>query len=368
MTVSSEIILKGLGFARYVRALAASRGKHYEALAIASRWKHSTPRVLQAIEDNVTDAMVSKALRDPGTVADVDWAGPLTNFKILVSEFIAMLRSRTVLGRLENVHKVPLGVRFLSQSAASTVGWIGEGVAAPVGEMSLATVVLGYSKAAGILVVSQELLDASTPDAEALFSSELRNAMAQFFDEQFINPAIAAVANVSPASITNGATVIASSGTTIAAIVADFAALFAALNDNNINLTTPTLIMHPKTAIALALKRDSASGAAFSNVTAIGGTLFGVPVLTSSYVSSSVSGGAIVVLVDSSEIIVADPGLVTVDASRQAAVQMRSDPQTGAQQLTSLWQQNFVGIRCVRYGNWKRRRDKSVAYIDGVFW
>ncbi|MBA3776978.1 MAG: phage major capsid protein, partial [Betaproteobacteria bacterium] len=252
---------RGLGFSRYVKALAAAHGKSYEARTRAAQWKHSTPRAYQALEDGIDDTIVTMALRDPGTTVDADWAAPLVNYKILVSEFVDMLRARTILGRLAEARKVPLGVKYLTQSGAATVAWVGENIPVPVGELSLSTETPGFAKASGILVVTQELLDSSTPDAEGLFSTELRAAMVQFFDEQFINPAVAAVANVSPASITNGASSIASSGTTVAAIIADFGALFAALSD--INLIAPTLIMAPKTAIALALKRDSAGGPPF---------------------------------------------------------------------------------------------------------
>ena len=45
----------------------------------------------------------------------------------------------------------------------------------------------------------------SNPSAEALVRDSLVKDIAAFLDGQFINPAVAAVAGVNPASITNGA-------------------------------------------------------------------------------------------------------------------------------------------------------------------
>lgn len=364
-TASSEIIPRGLAFVRFAKALAAARGDFFEAREIAQKWRHSTPRTLQALEDRIDPVMVQMALRDPATTTDSDWAQPLVSYRVMVNEFVDALRPITITGRLPNVRKVPLNVRYLTQSGGATVNWIGEGGATPVGEMSLASETLGIAKASGILICTRELAENSTPAAESLFGIELRAALVEFLDRQFINPSVFAVANVSPASITNGSTAIISSGTTVAAIVADFAALFEAVS-NGTNMVTPVLIMTPASAIGLALRRDSAGGPAFPGITVNGGSLFGVPVIVSASVPGSVSGGTIIVLVDASEIIIGNEDLLTIDISTEASVQMESSPASGPQQLVSFFSLNLVGIKVVVYRNWKRRRDAAVAYIDGV--
>jgi hypothetical protein len=99
-----------------------------------------------------------------------------------------------------------------------------------------------------------------------------------------------------------------------------------------------------------------------------GGTFFGLPVITTTAVPKTASGGAIIILLDASEIFFADDGQVMLDASQEASLQMSSTPSAGAQSLVSLWQNNLIGIRAERFMNWQRRRDAAVTYIDAVFY
>ena len=73
---------------------------------------------------------------------------------------------------------------------------------------------LAAAKAGGIIVLIKELARAIRPRlAVAVTREEMIAGCAQFLDGQFVDPAVAAVANVSPASITNGAGNSASAGT-----------------------------------------------------------------------------------------------------------------------------------------------------------
>ncbi|MDU3897845.1 MAG: hypothetical protein E7G69_15240, partial [Enterobacter sp.] len=62
---------------------------------------------------------------------------------------------------------------------------------------------------------------------------------------------------------------------------------------------------------------------------------------------------------------------VAVDMSREASLEMESDPTgdsvspTGTE-LVSMFQTNSVAIRAERWINWKRRRTAAVAVISGV--
>lgn len=84
-----------------------------------------------------------------------------------------------------------------------------------------ATVTLPPAKCGGIVAVSQELAELSTPSAVGVMREEMIAGCAQFLDQQFVDPPIAAVANVSPASITNGASSTASAGTSQANAATD---------------------------------------------------------------------------------------------------------------------------------------------------
>ena len=104
-----------------------------------------------------------------------------------------------------------------------------------------------------------------------------------------------------------------------------------------------------------------------------GGTLDGVPVRVSQYLANNGgSGGAPFILVDESEIWLADDGSVTLDASEQASLQMDDAPTNSssatvtATSMVSMWQTNSIAMRAERFIWWGARRSGAVQWIDGM--
>jgi HK97 family phage major capsid protein len=229
---------KGTGFTRMAIALAFAKGNVETAANIASRWKDTTPEVAnvlrfgaqaggtdfaaQIMQAGGMEALQKTAIA-AGTTTDTTWAAPLVQYNNMASEFVELLYPMTILGQLQGVRRVPFNIRFPSQTAGASVGWVGQGAAKPVSKLAFATNTLSFAKAAGIVVITQELARFSSPSAEELVRNDLVNTMAQFLDQQFIGPGVAAVANVSPAGITNGITPVQSGGATRALIDADVA-------------------------------------------------------------------------------------------------------------------------------------------------
>jgi hypothetical protein len=76
-----------------------------------------------------------------------------------------------------------------------------------------------------------------------------------------------------------------------------------------------------------------------------------------------------VIGVQPSLILYADDGGVTIDASREASVQMDSAPASPPDATTvmvSLWQNNLVGLRAERFVNWKRASNYAVTYLTAA--
>jgi HK97 family phage major capsid protein/HK97 family phage prohead protease len=362
VTVKSNLP-KGIGFTRYAMALAASRGSRMEAAEYAKRWKDSTPEV----------AMVLKAAVDAGTTTDATWAAPLVVYNNLASEFIELLRPATIIGRINGFRRVPFNVTMPRQTGGSTVGWVGQGAPKPVGELAFDQVSLGMAKAAGIIVISEELARSSDPSAEAIVSEDLRKAIAQFLDEQFINPSVAAVSNVSPAAVTNGASVIDSTGVTAAHLRADFAAALAVWTAAELSIAGGVIVMTETQAIRLSMLVNAFGQPEFPGLTATGGTLFGLPVIASENVPAEGGSpaGNRIVLLKPGEILLADDGGIMLDVSREASVQMNSTPTNPADASTvmvSLWQNNLVGLRAERFINWVKRRTAAAVIIEGAIY
>lgn len=358
---------KGTAFVRYAIALAASKGVRSDALDFASRWKDSTPEVVNCIRDNVGD-LVQRSAMTAGSTTDSDWANPLVIYDTMASEFIDLLRPQTILGKMSSLRRVPFNIRVAGKTQGSTVGWTGQGAPKPVSELKFNEVTLGFAKAAGIVVISQELARFSNPAAEALIRTDMLDTMSQFLDEQFIDPSVAAVANVSPAAVTQGilSQRVTSTGATVALVTADVKSIFDLFATADLSTQGCVWVMRPQEAVALSMLRTSQDLFVFPNINADGGSWFGYPVITSTSVPNSASGGAIIAFVKQNEVFVADDGGVRIDVSEQASLQMDSAPSAGAQSLVSLWQNNLVGIRAERFINWQRRRDTAVAYIDAV--
>lgn len=355
---------KGTAFSRYVQTLAAAKGNLMQAAEIAKKYDDTTPEV----------SMVLRAAVVAGTTTDAAWAAPLVPYQNMQDEFIELLRPQTIIGKIPGLRRVPFNVKMPTQSGGSTVSWVGQTAPKPVSQLAFGNLTLDITKTAGIVVISEELARLSTPSAEAIIRQDLTEQIAQFLDISFINPALAAVAGVSPASITNGATVITASGTNSDAVRADINKLMAAFTASNLSTAGSVFVMTEVQATALSMMVNALGQPEFPGITANGGTLFGLPVITSQSVTQTTAGSpavtsALIILIKASEVLLADDGGVTIDVSREASLQMDSaptNPPVAATVFVSLWQMNLIGIRAERYINWVRRRPGSVAYITGA--
>lgn len=349
---------KGIGFTRYAMALARAKGNTVQALEIARSAFADTPEV----------ATILKAAVAAGTTTDATWAEPLVEYQTLANEFIELLRPQTILGRIPNLREVPFNVRMPKQTGGGTYGWVGEGAPKPVGKLTFGEVTLRWAKAAGIIVLTEELVRQSNPKAETIVRDDMTKGIAQFLDGQFVDPAVAAVSNVSPASITNGVTPVAATGTDAAALRADVATMWEdQFLSQNLVPTSGFWIMPNVVAMRISLMQNALGQPEFPNVTPLGGTFMGYPVITSDSVPSDSSGG-LIIFGNAQDILYAEDSLM-IDISREATLQMDTeptDPTVAATVLVSLWQRNLVGLRAERFINWQKRRDNAVGYISGA--
>lgn len=340
---------KGTGFTRLAMAMMKSKGNLMQAVELAKGWNDSTPEV-----ERVLRAAVAA-----GTTTDPNWAGPLVDYQNLTSEFIELLRPATILGKLNRVRRVPFNIKIPGQTSGATAAWVGEASPKPVGKLGFNQITMRFKKVAGIVVMSDELVRFSNPSAEALVRADLIETIAQLLDVSLVDPARAEVTDVSPASLTNGVTAIAASGTDAQAAKADIFKLIQAFITANLSLDSAAWIMSGTTALGLSEMENALGQKEFPGLTLEGGTLKGLPAVVSE------TAGDKLILVKQSEILLADDGQVVIDASAEASLEM-SDTPTGTGTLKSLWQNNLLGLRAERFINWKKRNANAVGYISGV--
>ena len=366
--VKGTNVPKGTAFTRYAMALARSKGNLMQAQEIAKGWT-DTPEV----------ETVLKAAVAAGTTTDASWAKPLVEYENMAGEFAELLRPATIIGRIPGLRRVPFNIKIPRQTGGSSVGWVGEGKPKPVSTLAFDQITLGMAKTAGIVVITDELARSSSPAAEGVVRDDLVAQTAQFLDSQFLDPAKAAVTNVSPASITNGVSPVTASGTDADAVRADVQELMGKFITANLSLAGAVWIMTEMQALGLALMLNPLGQPEFPGLQIngnSGGTFMGLPVVLSENIPANagtgdplVGAGARIVLVKPSEVLLADDGQTMLDVSSEASLQMDSAPDapaTATTVLVSLWQHNMVGIRAERYINWAKRRAGAVQFIDSA--
>ncbi|HCK4353451.1 TPA: phage major capsid protein [Pseudomonas aeruginosa] len=361
----------GIAFARAAKCLALGHLEHRDAIGIAKALYDGQDSIIAATQRLVTKAAVAAA-----TTSDATWAGPLVGDETSVfADFVEYLRPQTILGRfgtngIPSLRRVPFRVPLIGQTSGGDGYWVGEGQAKPLTKFDFERKTLEPLKVANIAVATMEVIRDSSPAADGIIRDQLAAALRERLDIDFIDPAKAAVAGVSPASILNGVAGIPSSGNTADDVRADIRALFNAFIAANNAPTSGVWLMPATTALALSLMQNPLGQAEFPGISMTGGELFGLPVIVSEYIPTS-SAGAVVALVNASDIYLGDEGGVDLSMSTEASLQMDNapdNPTTASTVLVSLWQRNLVGFRAERAINWARRRASAVAYLTGVNW
>lgn len=359
----------GLELAKAVKCLALGAMESRNAVDIASVLYNGNDSIIKT-----TQRLLTKAAVAPATTTDATWAKPLVGSDP-VADFLEFLRPTTIVGKfgqggIPSLRNIGFRLPIVGQTSGGEGYWVGETQAKPLTKFDFTSTMLEPLKVANIAVASMEVIRDSRPSADAIIRDQLVAALRSRLDQDFINPAKAAVAGVSPASITNGAVSIPSSGADAAAIRADIQALFRSFIAANNAPTSGVLVMNTITALALSLLQNPLGQSEFPGIGMSGGLLLGLPVIVSDYVPSD-SSGSIVVLINASDVYIGDEGGFEVDISREASLDMDTapaNPSTAATVMVSLWQRNLVGFRAERTINWARRRPSAVSYLTGVNW
>lgn len=371
----SEVIVKnttpvekGVGFAQFAIAIASSRGNLMQAEQI----------IKSRFADNAELNIAIKAAVAAGTTTDPAWAAPLVDsYQRFAGDFVDFLRPQTILGKfgtgdVPSLRRVPFNISIPAQITGGEGHWVGQGKAKPLTHFEFGDVKLGFNKVANIAVLTEELLRLSNPSAEILVRDALAEALKARLDIDFVDPAKAEVANVSPASITNGLVAIGSSGNDAAAVRADIAAMFLVFITANNTPTNGVFIMSAVRALSLSQMRNPLGQKEFPEISMLGGKLEGLPVIVSQHIAND-----LVVLANASDVLLADDGMVSIDASREATLEMldaallqNSGTGAGAAAgtMVNMFQTNSVAIRAERWITWKRRRSGSVALLNAVEW
>jgi HK97 family phage major capsid protein len=355
----------GIGFARAIMCQVHARLDGYNVLEVAKA-RYPDHQALH-------NFLAVKAAVPGGTTTETTFAAPLVYATNLASEFIEYMRPMTLIGKIPGLTRVPFHVRVPSQTNGGNGYWVGEGAAKPLTSFAFSSVSLTQAKVAAISVITKELARFSTPSAELLVRNGLTQALVERLDRDFIDPAKAVSAGVSPASITNGLTALTSAGVSADNARTDVISLLVPFIEANYNPASLVIVMPNTLALALSLLRNSLGQSEFPGMTVSGGTLEGIPVIATQYAANSSGGGNLVIALSAKDIFLADDGNVTVDASQEASLQMLDNPTNSAASgapttMVSMFQTNAIALRAEREITWAKARTDAVVYMDDVNW
>ena len=191
-----------------------------------------------------------------------------------------------------------------------------------------------FYKIAAISVVTEELLRYSSPSAEALVRDGLVGALTTLMDTDFINPAKTISAGVSPAGVLQGVAAVASSGTDADAVRTDLAAILKKFEDLNISTEGLVFVTTPSVATNISLMMNGLGQAEFPGMMpASNGVqrLLRWPVITSNFITgvntgSPLTSHPILAAISAPDIWLADDGGFSIDVSREASLEMLTNP------------------------------------------
>jgi hypothetical protein len=195
-----------------------------------------------------------------------------------------------------------------------------------------------------MVVCTDEVLRSSNPSAELLIRNDLLNATARAIDDAFIDETNAGIANVMPTAVNHNLTPAADLQLLIAGFTGD--------------LSVSYFVGHPAYFAGLA-------GSDHPNIGARGGSLLGIPAISSSACSPDV-----LTLVDPTGLVYSE-GSAEIRTSRQATIQMLDNPTnnsaTGtATTMVSLYQVNSTALLAEVAVNWSVARPGSVAILSSA--
>jgi HK97 family phage major capsid protein/HK97 family phage prohead protease len=363
---------KGFQFARYAICMGNSRGIPGEAIRLAKQYYPSDDAVLKLVEKTAVAG---------GATSGSHYLDDMVPYNVM-QDFIEFLRPGSIIGKFGGpnpgapgrnypaLRRTGFNERVSGMSTGYTAGWKGEGLPALPSAAVTFNQTLTWNCMAALAVLTKEAIRFSNPNAELQVRDDLARAVNAKLDIDFVDPAKAASGTTSPASITNGVVATGVSGTGATNVRHDIAVMLAAFATNNLDPSDIVLIMSGTMASNISMMVNALGQPDFPALSDAGGYLAGKPVIVSEHLTSLGSPSTqMIVAVKASEIYLADDGVVTVEASDQASIEMVDTSSqsgitgTGAS-LVSLWQSGLVGLMANREITWKKRRSTAVQYIS----
>jgi len=304
---------------------------------------------------------VMKAATAPADTTTSGWASQLAAQSI--ADLVTTLGPVTCAGELmrravalEFGGSAQINVPSIISAAVGAGAWIAQGAPIPVRQLVVGPgATLTPKKVAALFVVTQELLDHSTPNAEKLIRSAATESIGLEIDSAMFDAAAASATR--PAGLRNGvAGLTATAGGGDAALMKDLTALAAAVAP--VGGTNIAFVTSPTEAAKIAMRP---------------GSEFKIPV----YASSGLASGIIMAIALPALVSAMDPA-VRFETSKQVELHMSDAPtplsavdtpaNTVAAPIRSTFQTDCVAFKVLFEVSWGLRAANAVAWTSAVTW
>jgi HK97 family phage major capsid protein len=350
---------KGIGAARFVRAMAFARGdmdraKHFAQECVTKgNWDDALgPRVVRALE-----------------------AGNLTAGGALIpdefaAEIIELLRARSVV-RAAGARVLPMNMGTLTirkQTSGSSASYIGESTNIAATQPETGQIVLTSKKLSAIVPISNDLLTfAAGALADEFVRDDLVQELATREDQAFIRDDGNSDTPKGMRYWAQASNIQASAGTSAVNIETDFKALLNDLETNDVRMISPVFFMNPRSKNHLINLRDTNGNLVYPELRGTAGspngTVLGIRAMMTTNIPINLGGGTAseIYLVDMNDAIIGEAtGLeIAVDSSA-------SYIESGS--LVSAFSRDETLMRAISRHDFAMRHAESVAVTTGVTW
>lgn len=347
---------KGLGFARAVRAIAHAKRSGSKAQDVANEWaKRGYAGYRETAEEL---AGFEKRALEAGTLAG---AGVLIP-EALSSEFIELLYAATVATSLGARDLEFMGTLALGRlNSGASVGYVGEEANITPSQPAVGAVKLTAKKAAGLVALTNELLAMPSVGADALVRDDLLQAMALRRDLSFYR---GTGVEVQPKGVQNwirAGNKFNQTGTTLAAVVADYCQLARLVEESNIPSESAAYVMAPRTFWGLAKLLDSNGSFVFMPML-MAGNLFGFRFGKTMQIPTNISGSQSQVFFG-----VHSDVILGRDVSRPLEVEMQANgAYWNGSAVVAGFSNDTTPIRIIESHDVAARHDNTFALLEQV--
>lgn len=280
-------------------------------------------------------------------------------------DFIDILRPRVVIRNL-GARSVPMPEGNLTMrkgTAGSTAGYVGERVAAPTTDMTVAQLTMSAKRLTAIVPVTNQLIRRSSMNVQMMIRDDLVAGVAVKEDQQFLRGTGSATAPTGLRNLIAAGNVIAANATVnLVNVTNDLGKLRLAVLNANVPMSRCGYIMSPRTMMYLENLRDGNGNKAFPEVAE--GRLGIYPIGVTTSVPDNLGAGtnqSEIYFGDFDQFLIGDTEQVAIAASDVAAY---DDGGT----VRAAFSNDETVVRVITEHDTQVRYDTAFAVLTGVVW